>query len=48
MSSAAWAQKGPGRVSEGEEREGPLAGSLRQSAVGEAGQRVWLAPVMWL
>lgn len=48
VSSAAWAQKGPRRVSEGEEREDPLAGSMRQSAGGEAGQRAWLAPVMWL
>lgn len=34
MSSAAWVQKGSGRVAEGEERKGSLASSKRQSVEG--------------
>lgn len=34
---------GSGRVPEGEEKEGSLVGSMRQSVAGEASQRVWLA-----
>lgn len=37
MSSAAWAQEGSGRLSEGEERKGSFVSSTRQSVVGGSG-----------
>lgn len=47
MSRAAWALEGSGRISASEKKEDSLVSLIRQSGVGEAGQRVRPVPVMW-